>query len=232
MAPDFRQLVDGRTGRTALLFVLVTLLMGELHEQAHILPGAALCGGFGERDFNSWGLKEGCSTWVPTLLGPVFTFAVAAVTALWLRRASPRALASGLVPALVLLFGSNLSARLVTALLGGGDEALVWRALLPAAQAGWATPLAILTTVAASAWPLAVAWRVMAGTRRLAWWLALYLLPTVVAIAVVLLVLNTLLARGVLAEPVVAGAAPLIHLYLLALLVAVPLAWRWQAAGR
>lgn len=220
--PDFRPLI---TWRYLLAFALLTLLLGEAHEQAHILGGAGLCGGFGERDFNSWGLKEGCNTWVPTTLGPLFTFGLAALGALWLKR-SP---VQGLLPGLTLIFASNLSARFVTAALGGGDEALVWRALLPAAQAGWATPLALLTTVLASAWPLSVAWQAMAGPRRLAWWLGLYLLPTVVAIVVVVIGMNTLLAGGLLAEPTWAGAAPLIYLYTAVLLLAVPLAWRWQA---
>jgi len=41
--------------------------------------------------------------------------------------------------------------------------------------------------------------------------------------------MNTLLAGGLLAEPTWAGAAPLIYLYTAVLLLAVPLAWRWQA---
>lgn len=208
------------TRRQILAFCLASLLLGELHELVHVWPGAAVCGGFGARDFNSWSLREGCLSVVPTALGPLFTYGVALAAAWMLCRPA----GAPPVRALLLLFASGLFGRLLTTALGGGDEVQVARALLPPALAPQARWLALAVVLVCIAWPLWVAFGAL-GRKPLRF-MGLLLLPFVVAVVVVLLGLNTVLGAGVLAAPELAGAPPLVHLYGLLLLAASPFIWR------
>lgn len=58
-------------------FLALTILCGTSHEFVHNFTGAALCGGFGLKTFNSYSLVPGCGGWreiVANLAGPAFTF--------------------------------------------------------------------------------------------------------------------------------------------------------------
>src|SRR5437867_3921818 len=61
-------------------FAALTILCGTSHEFAHHFAGAAVCGAFGTKTFNSFQLAPGCEAnpwrlW-PTVAGPLFTFAL------------------------------------------------------------------------------------------------------------------------------------------------------------
>jgi hypothetical protein len=200
---------------------IFTLLFAELHELAHTVPGALMCAGFGERDFNAWTLKSGCDAILPTVLGPVFTFGVAWLAAWYAWKSAPARPSR----AWLLLISTALFGRLFTAALGGGDEVTVARYLLAPEHAGYGRWLALAVVIALSAPPLYVTYQVLGQRWRR---LLLYTLaPFGLLIVVVLLAMNTLLASGVLSSPVVLGSPLLVHLYLAGLLLLTPLAWRW-----
>jgi hypothetical protein len=208
-----------------LAFTVVLLLHAELHEWAHVLPGAAICGAFGERDFNSWSLAEGCTSVVPTMLGPLFTFAVA-YGAAW---AIHRGTAASRPLFLLVLASTTLFGRLVTVALGGGDELVVLRSTLPTHALPYARPIGLLLLVALSAWPALVAYRAL-GRRVgvLAMWAVI---PFVLLAFFVLFGLNGLLTISLLARPLILGSPPAVHLYTAVLLLLVPLAWRTLRPG-
>ncbi|MCI0574498.1 MAG: hypothetical protein L0Y66_27505, partial [Myxococcaceae bacterium] len=107
-----------------LTFLALAMLMGELHEQAHITTGRLLCGGYGARDFNVWQLHGDCFTthplyFLPTMMGPLFSFSVAWVGMFLLRSTDIGRRALGLC----LILGSGVIMRLgFTSLASSGDE--------------------------------------------------------------------------------------------------------------
>jgi hypothetical protein len=48
------------TWRYVLAFAALTILCGTSHEFVHHFAGAAICGGFGVKTFNSFDLAPGC----------------------------------------------------------------------------------------------------------------------------------------------------------------------------
>lgn len=71
-------------------FLLLQIVMLELHEMAHIVTSYLICGCWGIRDFNGWQLCNGCNNdhplfWTATLAGPAFSVAV-----MWLGMRLPR----------------------------------------------------------------------------------------------------------------------------------------------
>jgi len=112
-------------------FFALNMIMGELHEQAHITTGYFICGCYGPRDFNVWSTCEQCSnaSWafLATLAGPLFSCILMWMGALWFCKSSnsnKRSLGFSL------LFANLPFARVFTAVTGGGDEKVVIRFLL------------------------------------------------------------------------------------------------------
>ncbi|TCZ72274.1 hypothetical protein [Flaviaesturariibacter aridisoli] len=105
-----------------LAFLCACFVLSELHEQVHIQTGYLLYSGYGPRDFNLWQTARSDGyRWIATLAGPLFSFACM-WTGLWISRRRPG-------PGIALLFAALPFARLLTALMGGGDEKVVLLAL-------------------------------------------------------------------------------------------------------
>jgi hypothetical protein len=114
-----------------LAFLLLLLIMMELHELVHISVARLICGCWGSRDFNVWSLCEDCKStqplwWLATLAGPVFSYVM-----MWIGRAmlssndiQTKALGFSLV------FTNIPFGRITTVMMGGGDEMLVLRYLM------------------------------------------------------------------------------------------------------
>ena len=68
------------TPKFVLTFLALTFVLHEAHEIVHTTVGRIICGCWGERDFNVWGLCDSCQTnplrIYSTLAGPVFTFII------------------------------------------------------------------------------------------------------------------------------------------------------------
>lgn len=203
----------------------LALLLHEVHELAHTMVGRALCGGWGPRDFNSWGLPESCDSWLPTLAGPLFSYAVMWIGFFLLRR--PRATP---LPGVALVLMANPLGRLITAVMGGGDEGVLVREWLGLERGNAARAIAFLLVAGITGPPLLAAWRALSGTGR-PWKFGLLLILPMLLTGVLLFVLgNRLLAAGVLREPVLLGAPLLV--WVVTVLSAVALAVWHEALPR
>jgi hypothetical protein len=203
--------------------------MHELHELAHTWTGRLLCGSWPERDFNRWALTGNCSTWIPSLMGPIFSYVVLYAGA-WLAVRGRESLGA---LGLALLFGANPFARLFTAAMGGGDEMILARAWTGTAEKTMALRMAVLAAVALITIPaLIAAWRALAGTRRRTATFATLLFSGIFFTGIVyMLVLNRVLAAGVLAEPVILGEPLLVFATTVITLALWMLSWRWLGGG-
>jgi hypothetical protein len=114
-----------------IAFLLLTLVMLELHEMVHITVGRIICGDWGMRDFNVWALCKDCSQqhslyWLATLAGPLFSFAMMwygkhllCSVSLWKRSVG-----------FSLIFANIPFGRISEAIRGAGDEMTVTKYLL------------------------------------------------------------------------------------------------------
>lgn len=192
------------TLRWLVAFIALILMAHDLHELAHTALGRALCGAWGPRDFNAWRLADGCSAIWPTIVGPLFSYAVMWGGVLLLVR-QPEAAALGVA----LVLAPNPFARVFTAVMGGGDEGVVLRSLFGLERGPVATTLTCALVMLACVPPIVSAWRAARGSVRPAVFAALVLLP-MLETGVLFVSLNPVLERGVLAMPAWMGAAPLI----------------------
>lgn len=200
--------------RTIPAFLALMFVLGEAHEIVHTAVGRLLCGCWGPRDFNVWGLCEGCSEEVSlailaTIVGPVFTFGV-----IWwgfvLMRSETSAEQTSL--GFALAFGGLPFARIFTALMGSGDEVYSLQHIF--ADGADSTPLWILgivIVVALSAPPLYRGFRVLTSKWQWATFLGFLLLPFVIYLLVVLGGMNTLLDQGFLDQDGLIGSPVLLN---------------------
>ncbi|MEM1093744.1 MAG: hypothetical protein AAGJ10_03995 [Bacteroidota bacterium] len=208
------------TWRYAIALLTLTLFLHEVHELVHIFSGRVACGCFGWRDFNVWGLCEGCSAIWPTLAGPAFTFALIWLGAWWLFSDAQWQRDLGFA----LVFANMPLARILTSLSGGGDEVFALRKLMSSgAAAEWTGLTAVLLL---SVPPLVLAYRALARRHRWAWFLGFLVLPVALDLVIVLMGMNGLLEAGVLSEPGIWGTPVLVSLYTLVLLVLLALLGR------
>ncbi|HET7041431.1 MAG TPA: hypothetical protein VFI13_05415 [Gemmatimonadales bacterium] len=208
--------------RWLLAFAFLILVAHDGHELIHTGTGRLICGAWGPRDFNVWSLAPGCDTWVPTLMGPLFSWTLMWVGLLLLRSSVEARRWVGLA----LVFAPNPLGRLLPALMGGGDEGVVVRTFLghggPVARA-----ILIVAGLVIIGPPLVAGWRALPGRHRPWWFLLLFAAGILVTGPVYLLLGNGLLARGVLAEPGLLGAPVLIDLFIAAALAGFALTVRW-----
>lgn len=192
------------TLRWLVAFIALILIAHDLHELAHTALGRAICGAWGPRDFNAWQLAEGCSAIWPTIVGPLFSYAImwgGVLLLVW----RPKWAALGVA----LVLAPNPFARVFTAVMGGGDEGVVLRSLFGLERGVVATALTCALVMLACVPPIVSAWRAVRGSVRPAVFAALVLLP-MLETGVLFTTLNPVLQRGILAGPVWVGAAPLI----------------------
>jgi hypothetical protein len=193
--------------RALVAFASLALFLHELHELAHTTTGRLICGAWGARDFNVWHLAAGCTSWVPTLIGPLFSYAVMYAGVALTRSERFRILGVALAMA------PNPFARIFTAVMGGGDEMVLARV---AANSGKTPLLRIVVLVAVTTLalpPIIAAWRSLAGVSRRGWSFAAFLLAPMVLTGVLLFVIgNRMLAAGILATPGIGGDPLLVSL--------------------
>ena len=205
----------------ALLPLIV--LAHEGHELAHTLGGRLICGRWATRDFSVWAI-DGCSSWWPTLLGPLFSYLLMAVgAALALRGRHPARWVG-----LALVFAANPLARVVTAATGRGDELLVARAL--AGVDGVAPPALylfnLLVVLGLAGVVIRGAWHGMRGVRRRGPWFAVLLFVAMAVTGPGTGFFNHLLRAGLLDQPVL-GAPLLVHVVTGTAVIAALVTARW-----
>jgi hypothetical protein len=211
------------SARRLVAFSALILVIHELHELAHTATGRLLCGGWGGRDFNSWFLPEGCNSWVPTLMGPLFSYLVMLVGALLTRRDAHRPVG------LALLFAANPFARLFTAVMGGGDEMVLARAWSGIAQKTPMLRAAVLLVVGAICVTfIVIGWRATRGfRRRVLTFITMLLWPMILTGVLLFAIFNPLLKRGVLATPGLGGEPLFVTIVTAASLLMLAVTARW-----
>lgn len=214
----------------ALAYMALVEVVWELHEQAHIQFGRLLCGAYGARDFNVWGLARGCSAAHPlaplaALAGPVFSFAASYCGCLLLLRANSARLRGW---GLLLMLAPIPFARLLDAVRGHGDEIAFAHRLAPGVPA-LLLDLATVTVLAALCAPLVLAALGALRQRRWRWILGLSFLPLPVALVFKLGLLNALLRAGWLDNPRTLGTPVLVWIYFS--VMSAVLAWRALSMG-
>jgi hypothetical protein len=163
------------TWRYLVAFAALTILCGTSHEFAHHFAGAAICGEFGVKTFNSFDLAPGCdakpgSFWA-TVAGPVFTFGLMWWGMFMLRTRDERRRRLGFA----LIFANFPINRMGFVLFGWNDEQWVARHLFGSSQlAFWVT---ILLVWAACVPPLVAAYRVIENRWRPIWFAGFFVLP-------------------------------------------------------
>jgi hypothetical protein len=217
------------TPRALAAFAALTLLCGTSHEFVHHFAGAAACGAFGTKTFNSFELAPGCeaSPWRlwPTVAGPAFTFALMWWGAWRLRAADEGARRLGLA----LVFANFPVNRMVFALAGANDEQWVARQLAgPSRAAFWLTAALVW---AACLPPLVAAWRAIGNRRRALWFAGAFVLPFAFVLAAAGGLLEEVLLRRhrVLADAVL--GVPLLVVLVEVLALAAYVAWRGELAA-
>jgi hypothetical protein len=196
-------------------FLLLVLIMLELHETVHIITGRIICGDWGTRDFNVWSLCEGCElkhsfSWIATLAGPLFSFALMWL-GMWLlysKNSDNQAIGFTLV------FANIPFGRISQAMMGSGDEMVVTRHLLKSSFTHPQMVLicsAILLVIGLP--PIIKAYRVIINKWAWVYLLGFLTLPLVFILSYVLSLLNYLLNNGLLSNPRVMGTPMLITVH-------------------
>lgn len=194
------------TPKFVLTFLALTFVMHEAHEIVHTTIGRLICGCWGQRDFNVWGLCEGCSELMPysiisTFAGPVFTFTMIWIgTYLISKTKSERQNAFGFS----LIFANIPFARILTASFGAGDEVWGLNQLLNNHTLAWTIGLIIILSITIV--PLYKSFKIIKNNRKFGWFLLFLLAPLFVDLFVVLGLMNTILENGVLSNYWILGS--------------------------
>lgn len=191
------------------------LILGELHEQIHINTGYLICGGYGERDFNAWKTAQTCYfpnwSFIATAVGPLFSYLVMWTGVyLLLKEKSSEYQAIGFS----LIFAPLPFARIFTAVMGGGDEKVVFLKLLE----GYISKpngkiIAAFFVTAVCLPPILIAWSKIKN--RFAWLyvVGFCVLPLIVLGFYVMVFLNGLLADGFLSSNLILGTPTLVIIH-------------------
>jgi protein-S-isoprenylcysteine O-methyltransferase Ste14 len=208
------------TWRWLLATAFLILVAHEGHELIHTGVGRVICGAWGSRDFNVWSLAEGCESWVPTLMGPLFSWALMWIGVSFLRSDNEVRRWTGLS----FIFAPNPLGRLLPALLGGGDEGVVARHFL-GNEGPWARLAVIAVSVTIILPCLVAAWKALPERRRPLWFFLLFILGILVTGPLFLVLGNRMLAQGIMTEPGIMGAPQLVELFTLLSVVGLVATW-------
>jgi hypothetical protein len=198
-------------------FLLLTVVMLELHEMAHIITGRIICGDWGTRDFNVWSLCKDCSahhpnSWLATLAGPLFSFALMWLGMFLLNSTNENLKALGFS----LIFANIPFGRISQAMMGSGDEMIVTKELLKGSLSHTQMILTCsIILLIAGLPPIIKAYCSLNNKISWLYILGFLTLPLVFILMYVLTALNTLLNSGYLASSLIMGTPLLITLHTL-----------------
>jgi hypothetical protein len=167
--------------RYVVAFLALTILCGTSHEFAHHFVGAAMCGCFGVKTFNSFDLCASCATNKPALFvanwaGPILTYGLMWLGAWRIKAGNIAQKRLGFA----LIFANFPINRLLFVLIGWNDEQYVTKTLLSrGVGAHWLT-VAVVYALAVP--PLVVAYRAIQNRRRALWFAGFFILPFVYVI--------------------------------------------------
>lgn len=160
-----------------LAFLLLTMLCGLSHEMVHHVAGAAICGCWGYKTFNSFTLCETCAGadlgyWA-TIAGPAFTFALMWLG--WYQLSKPENKNKQL--GFALIFANFPVNRMLFVFMGINDEQWVARHLFGDSRlAFWSTVAIVLVFTIP---PVVAAYRAITNRFKVLWFAGFYILPFV-----------------------------------------------------
>ena len=201
------------TPKFILTFLALTFVMHEAHEIVHTTIGRLICGCWGQRDFNVWGLCGDCSEQNPysiisTFAGPIFTFIMIWIgTFLIDKTKSENQKAVGFS----LIFANIPFARILSASIGGGDEVWGLNKVMGDFPLAWTGGLTIILII--TIYPLYKSFNIIENKRRIGWFLLFFLAPTFIDLLFVLGLMNTLLEKGLLSNYWVLGSPILVTVW-------------------
>lgn len=202
------------TPRNTTALLALTFLMQETHELAHTSVGRLICGCWGPRNFNLWGLCRQCAAGEPltllaTFAGPLYSFSVIWIGYYLLYRASARAKSVGFA----LVVSSMPFSRVLTPLIGGGDEIFGMTRLGVDHALAWGIALALVFALAVP--PIVRIYTLIGNRRRVLWMVGLILVPFLLTGAVVFGVLQGLVLRsGILRDAWIMGSPMIVTVWL------------------
>ncbi len=194
-------------------FLALLFIMHEAHEIVHTSIGRIICGCWGMRDFNVWGLCEGCSeaksyALISTFAGPIFTFIMIWIGAIILKNNQDVHKKSF---GFSLLFANMPFARILTASMGSGDEVWGLNQILHNHTLSWVIGLSFILLV--TFYPLIIAYRSIQNNKKIGWFLLFFIVPVVIDLLFVLGVLNSILQQGVLDQYWILGSPMLVSVW-------------------
>lgn len=196
-----------------IAFFALTFLMHEAHEIAHTAVGRLICGCWGIRDFNVWELCKNCEQQHPisiiaSFTGPAFSFLMMWIGYILL---SDKKTDEQKAIGFCLIFANLPFGRILTAVIGGGDEVSGIDTLLNNRVLAWALGLSIILAITFI--PLLKAYQLIINRRKIGWFLLFFIVPTFIDVLVVLLGMNTLLQMGLLNTYWILGSPLLVTLW-------------------
>ncbi len=200
------------TLKFVITFLALTFVMHEAHEIVHTTVGRILCGCWGERDFNVWGLCDSCDKnplkTISTFAGPLFTFIMIWIGYIYLNDSKTKRQKSF---GFALIFANMPFARLLNPMLGGGDELVVLMNFFDDYQISRIIIFLLITLIVFI--PLRKCFLTIENKNRLGWFILFFVAPVAIDLVIVLGVMNTLLNKGILAEYWILGSPKLVTLW-------------------
>ncbi|MFC4636113.1 hypothetical protein ACFO3O_19560 [Dokdonia ponticola] len=201
------------TIKNSVAFLALLFIMHEAHEIVHTSIGRLLCGCWGQRDFNAWGLCDTCAVsqdlgFMATLAGPLFSFSMMWWGVSLLKQTNTSSQKS---VGYALVFANLPFARILTAVaMGGGDEVYTLKYFMDNDTLAWI--LGSILIVFVCTYPLYKAY-ITPTKRRFLWFLLFFIAPTFIDVFIVLGGMNTLLNMGVLDTYWILGSPILVTLW-------------------
>ena len=200
------------TLKFVVAFLALTFVMHEAHEIIHTTVGRIICGCWGERDFNVWGLCESCDKnpmgILATLAGPLFTFIMIWIGYSLLGETKTNSQKSF---GFALIFANIPFARLLNPMLGGGDEVVIVNSFLNNHDLSRIIVVILIALIIFI--PLRKCYLLIENKYKLAWFLLFFILPTFLDLLIVLGIMNTLLNNGILADYWILGSPILVSVW-------------------
>jgi hypothetical protein len=196
----------------ALTFLALIFVMHEAHEIVHTTIGRLICGCWGTRDFNVWSLCGNCAGEKPysvisTFAGPIFTYLMIWLGTYLMSKPKDTQKAMGFS----LVFANMPFTRIFGAVTGGGDE--VWGLNLVLHDNKLAWLLGTIIILAIITYPLYKCYTLIKNESPIVWFLVFLLIPGQIDVWVVLIILNSLLQKGLLHNYWILGSPILVTVW-------------------
>lgn len=207
------------TAKFIIAFLALTFIMLELHEIVHTAVGRIICGCWGLRDFNAWEICETCPNveyaWISTLAGPVFTFIMIWYGSSFLKITNTNEQKSF---GIALIFANTPFGRILNPLLKSGDEATLMKMLIE--NITLASFITLIIIILITVYPMYKAYKTIQN-KPIGYFLLFFFAPVFVIILVILVILNTILSKGILTEVGFLGSPILVNIWTLFVLLLV-----------